>query len=119
LKNGTNNRTKESIEKGVATRLANGTNRHSEKTKIKQSKARIGKYEGGNNPRAISILQVDKVTKQVLNAFSCATDASKMTGIDNANIRGACAGRLKTAGGFIWKNITKEEYKKYRLTKNE
>ena len=91
---------------------------HSQESKLKQSKARIGKYEEGNNPRAIPIKQIDKKTKQLLNFFSCATEASRITGVDNFNIRGACAGRLKTAGGYIWENITKEEYKKYRLKNN-
>ena len=118
LKNGTNRRTKESIEKGVLTRLANGRNKHSEETKLKLSKARIGKYGGGNNPRAIAVKQIDKHTGCVLNIYSCATDAAKATGVDNANIRGACTGKYKSAGGFIWKNTTKEEYGKYRLKKD-
>lgn len=92
---------------------------HSQETKLKQSKARIGKYGEGNNPRAVPIKQIDKKTKEVLNYYSCATEASKITGVDNFNIRGVCVGRLKTAGGFIWENITKEEYKKYRLKNNE
>lgn len=115
MENGTNRRTKESVEKGIVTRAVNGTNKHSKETKLKLSNARIGKYEGGYNPRAIPVKQIDKKTKQILNMYSCATEASKATGADNANIGGACAGRLKTAGGYIWKNTTKEEYEKYRL----
>ena len=93
--------------------------KHSNETKARQSKARIGKYEGGDNPRATPVKQIDKKTKQTLNVFSCATEASIATGTDNANIGGACAGRLKTAGGYIWENITKEEYKKHMLLNNE
>lgn len=40
---------------------------------------------------------------EILHFYRSAMDASNETGIDNSSIGKCCNGKLKTAGGYIWK----------------
>ena len=48
--------------------------------------------------------QIDKITKEVLNTFSCQAEALRYLGIKNKNnhISQVCRGIRKSAFGYIW-----------------
>ena len=70
-------RTKESIEKG--------------RQKIRKA-------------RGVHVLQYDKNGK-LIKQWDYKVDASRELGIRDSSISDCCAGRVKTAGGYIWRNI--------------
>ena len=73
-------------------------------------------YQSDNNPE----FQEDKrlglpilcITTQ--KPYRSLKQAAKDTGIDFSNIRKACIGKYKSAGGKKWKYITLEEYEQYQ-----
>lgn len=102
---------------------------HSEESKKKMSEARKGKYvrennpfygkqhsdetraqmrknhadfNGGNNPRARSVYQIDKETNEIIARFDASADAERATGINHSHIIACCRGKQKTTGGFKW-----------------
>ena len=48
------------------------------------------------------VLQFDK-NGNYLNEYPSMSDASRKTGIDGGHIGDVCKGKLKSAGGFVWK----------------
>ena len=58
---------------------------------------------GELSPVSKSVLQFTK-DNVFINEFVSATEASKTTGISQKNISCCCTGRLKSAGGYIWKH---------------
>lgn len=48
------------------------------------------------------VQQYDK-SNSLLNTYSSIKEASEITGINSSSICGCCKGRLKSAGGFVWK----------------
>lgn len=65
--------------------------------KKRQSEAQTGKTR---NNKPISQYTLDE---KFLKTFNSATEASKVTGIDNSSIGKAANGKLKHAGGFLWR----------------
>jgi hypothetical protein len=49
------------------------------------------------------VIQLDKITNEILDEFDSLKEAGRKTGVNNYNISNACNGRLVTAGGFKWK----------------
>jgi len=49
------------------------------------------------------ILQFDKSNEKIIKEYSCAAEASKITGINRTAIVQCLKNRSKTAGGFIWR----------------
>ena len=43
----------------------------------------------------------------LINCFNNSYDAAKALGLSRSTITYACSGRLKTAGGYVWKSILK------------
>ena len=53
--------------------------------------------------RARQVQMFDKSTGGLLATFTSTHDAERVTGIANQSISSCCNGKLKSAGGFIWK----------------
>lgn len=64
----------------------------------KISKSKIGKF-----PKRRPVYQFDIEGKLIKKYFSI-SDASRQTNVKHQNISSAIRGKIKTAGGFIWKN---------------
>ena len=65
-----------------------------------------------NNPMLSKKVQMfDKFTGELLAIFPSTMEAERVTGIANQHISKCCNGKLKSAGGYIWKyldNISEE-----------
>ena len=72
----------------------------SEETRQKMRQAKIGIYNGANNPQAKAVICLE--TK---NIYGAAAVASKQTGIRANNICQCCRGERKSAGGYKWKFV--------------
>lgn len=59
---------------------------------------RIGKENGSSK----SVIQYD-CSMSFVKKWDCIMEASKNNRIDNSSITKCCKGKLKTAGGFIWR----------------
>jgi len=55
-----------------------------------------------NAYKAIAVQQYD-LNNQLIQEFNSISEASKVTNIPTGNISKNCKGKLKTAGGYIWK----------------
>ena len=44
-------------------------------------------------------------TNEFIRIWKCITDASEYLNIDNGSISKCCKGKLKTAGGYVWKYL--------------
>ena len=53
--------------------------------------------------RNAPVYQYNSKTMQLIRAWPSASEASRATGIDQGSISSAIHGRIKTAGGFIWR----------------
>lgn len=77
--------------------------KHAYRNGLKQStKAQLGKT-GFKSSRGIPVLQIDRKTNKRICVFGSAQDAQRHTGVNYTDILYCCRGKLKTAGGFIWK----------------
>ena len=56
--------------------------------------------------RSKSVLMLDKSTGELLATFSSLMEAERVTGIDDGNISKCCLGKLKSAGGYVWKHLS-------------
>lgn len=68
----------------------------------KSPKAQIGKF-GFKSPRGVSVIQIDKYTNEIIFIYGSAHDAQRYTGVHYSDILSCTKGKLKTAGGFIWR----------------
>jgi hypothetical protein len=64
----------------------------------------LGTTAGMNIP-AGSILQCDKVTGDTIKVFRTVADAAAELGMDKSNINKCVRGKLKSAGGFVWRQV--------------
>lgn len=74
---------------------------HTEEWKLEMSQ----KMSKENNPwwhKGNPVVQLDKITKEVIAEFPCATEAKRQTGINNSHIAECCQGKRKSAGGYCW-----------------
>lgn len=60
------------------------------------------KYDSTRNHNPRKVLQYD-LSARLINVFESAKEATMKTGICKANISHCCRGRVKTAGGYIWR----------------
>lgn len=87
----------------------------SEETKLKISKSKTGKtaseetrrklseaHLGSKNKGAKSVLQFSQ-DGIILKEWNCIMDIKRELGIDNSSVVKCCKGKLKSAGGFIWR----------------
>ena len=57
-----------------------------------------------NNPKRSKQVQMfDKQTGELLATFPSTMEANRVTGINQGNIWSCCKGKLKSAGGYIWR----------------
>jgi hypothetical protein len=85
---------------------------HTDESKQKISKSKKGKTRNimwgnkiseskkGKSKKGKSIIQIDPVTKEVINIFSSINEAIQKTGIKS--ISSNLIGKTKTSGGYIW-----------------
>ena len=52
-----------------------------------------------------SVQMLDKSTSELLATFPSTHEAERVTGIDQGHISTCCNGKLKSAGGYIWRYI--------------
>ena len=78
----------------------------SEETKQKMSensaKNMKGKF-GSDNPTSKKVAQYNKKTLELIKIWDSMRDVERELGIPHGNISKCCQGKLKSAGGFIWK----------------
>ena len=77
---------------------------HSEESKQKMSEAK----KGENHPRAKRVAQYD-LNGNLIKIWDYAKQASEELGINRGNICSCCKGKLKSAGGFVWKYAEQTE----------
>lgn len=87
-------------------------NHHSEEAKRKIGESKKEKYigeknpnygnRGANNPISKKVLQINKITGEIIKQWDCIKEAKEELKI-NTNISSVCKGKRKTAGGFIWR----------------
>lgn len=53
--------------------------------------------------------QICTDTGQIINTFKSILEAQRVTGIHNSTISGVCLGNRKSAGGYSWRYIVKED----------
>ncbi len=58
-----------------------------------------------NQPSCTPILQIDKITNELITEYFSMQEASRQTGVPAGNICKCCKGELKSAGKFIWKYL--------------
>lgn len=77
-----------------------------DKTKLKENMSIVGKARKGKvgNHRR-KVYQIDVKTKEIINEWNSQLEASIKLNISKTAIQNVCAGRNKTAGGFIWKFV--------------
>ena len=60
-----------------------------------------------NHPKKSKVVQMfDKSTGELLGTFPSTHEAERVTGIAQQNISSCCTGKLKSAGGYIWRYLT-------------
>ena len=83
----------------------------SEETKQKMSensaKNMKGKL-GSEHPNSKKVAQYNKQTLELIKIWDSMMDVQRELGINNGSISKCCKGKLKSAGGFIWKYVEEE-----------
>lgn len=78
--------------------------KHSQETKDKIRKSLLGKNVGKEAPeKRIAVIQIDKITGEVLKEFSSIAEVSKFFNCKAHHISTVCRGKRKTALGFKWR----------------
>jgi len=70
-------------------------------------KTMTGKF-GLENPRSIPVCQIKG--GNTIKSYSCAREAMRQTGIACTTITKCCRGQRKSAGGYQWAYINRNEY---------
>ena len=63
---------------------------------------------GSDNPMSKRVAQYDKQTLELIKIWGGMREVERELGINQGNISQCCKGKLKSAGGFIWKYIEDE-----------
>lgn len=80
-------------------------------TKKKYSEIHIGSKNkqygniGKFNHRSKSVLQYD-LNDNFIKEWECCMDIQRELGVNHCNISNCCSGRIKSAGGYVWKYKT-------------
>lgn len=83
-------------------------NGHTEEAKKKMSESKKGKYKKENHPRSKKVIQYSK-NGEVIKIWECIKTASEDLNIADGSISSCCRGKLKTAGGYIWRYYENNE----------
>ena len=63
---------------------------------------------GGNNPKAIKVIMIDKQTHKKIRIFDSIIDAAHYLGKNKSGaIVNCCKGNLKSAYGYVWEYLSK------------
>lgn len=78
--------------------------KHLGKSLSEETKAKLSNnpHIRGNTNRRRTLYQLN-MNEDIINVFSNSYEAQKVTNISRSNISACCNGRLKHAGGYIWK----------------
>lgn len=63
------------------------------------------RIKNSNINRSYKVAMIDKNTKQILHIFNGTHEAGKFIGKSHQHIQDVCAGKRKSAFGYIWKYI--------------
>lgn len=77
-------------------------NRETNQRKSQDTKWRKNQREGTRKACNKPVLQLDKVTGEVIRRWDCAADAWRELSIYNSSISACCLGKLNSAGGYRW-----------------
>lgn len=58
-----------------------------------------------SSPTKKPVYQIDKNTGEIIKEWNCMNAAVKTLGINISGIVNCCKGRLKSAGGFVWRYV--------------
>ena len=87
---------------------------HTEETKQKLSEANKGENNpmhgkfGSDNPSSKKVAQYNKQTHELIKIWSSMHEVQRELGINQGNISSCCKGKLKSAGGYVWKYLEDE-----------
>lgn len=122
-------KTREAIERQIQSKKANGTNRHTEETKLRMSKASLGKPKSAEHKASMSacrlgiktqpcseekkkkisekqkkkaVLRLDKHTQEVLQRYESILSV-RQHGYNSNAVQNVLKGTAKLSSGFIWK----------------
>lgn len=112
------NRTREYHELSKETKQkiseANKGKHHTEETKLKMSESKQGENNpmqgkfGSECPNSKQVAQYDKTTNELIKIWDSVMDVERELGIAHQNISACCKGKLKSAGGYIWRYVEDE-----------
>jgi hypothetical protein len=71
-----------------------------EEVRRKISETLKGRFNMGNSK---PILQINKISDEIINEFPSAAEAARQTGISHSSILNTFCGYSKTAGGYKWR----------------
>lgn len=71
---------------------------HAYRTGLANSKSLVEK-------RGKKVVQLDKITNKMIAKYNSISEAERKTNIHFQSISNNCKGKLKTAGGYIWKYL--------------
>lgn len=80
-------------------------NIHAYKTKLSTPNLNMLGRKGKDNPCIKKIYQINKNNHNIIKLYYGSCEAQRITGITASNIRACCKGRIKTAGGYIWRYV--------------
>ena len=76
------------------------------KRKISENHAKPGEGKfGSEHHSSKKVAQYDKQNNELIKIWDSMMDVQRELGIDNASISKCCKGKLKSAGGFVWKYV--------------
>ena len=81
--------------------------KHCSESKRGEKNPRYGKF-GADNPCSKVVLQLS-LKGNLIQKYDSATEASNRTGVNLGHLAACCRGEQKTAGGYIWKYVDKNE----------
>ena len=77
------------------------------KQKISENNAMKGKF-GSEHHNSKQIAQYDKETHELIKIWDSMMDIERELGIAHQNVSKCCKGKLKSAGGYVWKYLEDE-----------
>lgn len=73
-----------------------------------------GGIRGHNSAQAKPVFQIDKATGEIIALWESRAAAGKALHIKTATISAAALGKVKSAGGYKWRDATPEEISKWK-----
>lgn len=86
------------------------------KSLVTENGYNVSKGGDASNYVCVSVLMIDRKTKEVIKSFPSTLEANCETGIDASSISKVCLGKRRYAGGYYWcfaDTYDKEQFKNY------